>query len=202
MNSLLLHPRIPLIKFLASGKPTSHHLIRSKTARSTTGGLCLRGFLLMMKWLYPAFMGSHQPVLVPGLDQTVLVFSPVLKGNFLGGHQWSSPGASTLIFIKGPPEGLTCPWEDQSQMPRLGRWPWHLCLCGGEMPPAARKSSTSCSAKNKFSAAKGSSFRSPSSRKLRVQQPASWRLGRLGIFFFFSSTERKGRMGFFLFFFF
>ena len=69
------------------------------------------------------------------------------------------------------------------------------------MPPAA-KSSTSCSAKNKFSAAKGSSFRSPSSQKLRVQQPASWRLGRLGIFFFFSSTERKGRMGFFLFFFF
>lgn len=61
------------------------------------------------------------------------------------------------------------------------------------MPPAA-KSSTSCSAKNKFSAAKGSSFRSPSSQKLRVQQPASWRLGRLGIFFFFL-VQLKGKAG-------
>lgn len=75
------------MKFLADGKPTSRHLISSKTAHSTTGDLCLRGFLLIMKWLHPAFMGSRRPVLVPGLDQTELIFSPVLKGSFRGGQQ-------------------------------------------------------------------------------------------------------------------
>lgn len=193
----MLHPRIPLIKFLADGKPTSRHLISSKTAHSTTGDLCPRGFLLIMKWLHPAFMGSGWPVLLPGLDQTELIFSPV-KGASLEGS--SEVPLEPLPFspLRVPPEGPTCPCEDQSQVPRPRRW--HLRLCVGETLPAASTSSTSCSAKNTFSAAEGSSFRSPSSRKPAVQQPASWRLGRLGIFFsfIFSSTERKSRMGFFL----
>lgn len=94
--------------------------------------------------------------------------------------------------LRVPPEGPTCPCEDQSQVPRPRRW--HLCLCVGEMPPAASTSSTSCSAKNTFSAAEGSSFRSPS-RKPAVQQPASWRLGRLGVFFLLFSVQLKGKAG-------
>lgn len=62
--------------------------------------------------------------------------------------------------------------------------------CVGETLPDASNSSTSCSAKNKFSAAEGWSFRSPSSRKLRVQGSASWNW-ETGDFFQFSWKEKQ-----------
>ena len=119
---------------------------------SETSGL--RGFFFVTKWLLSAFIGSHLPVLVSGLEQDRAGLLPFSKRELplrptvkfpLEPPCWE---LSTLFSFKGPSEGPwppgllwpreapTCPCEAKSQVPRPGRgvllgWRCRRCILAG-----------------------------------------------------------------------
>lgn len=122
-----------------------------------------------MRFPWSLLFGRAEHTLAPGrVPQKVL-------------DHWDCLGPKTLrrvtVSVRAGAQvwtGVLCP--DHGGAP---------ACCVGETLPGASNSSTSCSAKNKFSVAEGWSFHSPPYRKLSIQGSASWNW-KIGIFFQFS----------------